>query len=73
MPNETRSMALKRARRLNIPTSHVVKNPQGSGYFIAPRSVHKKVGRETYAALRGRGESKAKSARIAYWQEHRND
>ena len=68
---ESKSRARARAKRLHIPQSHVVKNPHGAGYFIAPRSIHRRVGKETYAALRGQGESKEKSARIAWWQEHR--
>jgi hypothetical protein len=62
---ETKSAAKSRARRVGIPVSQVVKGP-GKGYFIAPRGIKKAKVKRAYAAMRARGYSKAKAAKIAH-------
>lgn len=62
---ESKSHALKRAKRLKFPKSSVTKGRRG--YFIAPRGVSSRAGKRTYAGLRSRGASKAKAARIAHY------
>jgi hypothetical protein len=62
---ETKSKAKARAKRVGIPVSHVTKGP-GKGYFIAPRGVNKAGAKRAYAAMRARGYSKAKAAKIAH-------
>jgi hypothetical protein len=62
---ETKARARARAKRVSIPVSHVVKGT-GKGYFIAPRGVNKSKAKRAYAAMRSRGYSKAKAAKIAH-------
>jgi hypothetical protein len=64
MPESKRS-AKARAKRVGIPISNVVKSP-GKGYFIAPRGIKKAKVKRAYAAMRSRGYSKAKAAKIAH-------
>lgn len=64
MPESKRS-ARARARRVGIPVSNVVKSPK-KGYFIAPAGIKRAKVKRAYAAMRSRGYSKAKAAKIAH-------
>ena len=61
---ETKSRAIKRARKLHIPTSHVIKGKRG--YYISPRGADTAKQKHMYAALRDQGYSKESSARIMF-------
>jgi len=67
---ESRSRAIKRAKKLHIPTSHVVKH--NSDWFIAPKNLHTKHDFKVYAAFRSEGYPKGRVAAIAYSQAQRH-
>lgn len=62
---ETKQAARRRARRVGIPVSNVVKGK--TGYFIAPRGIKRAKVKRAYAAMRSRGYSKVRAAKIAHW------
>jgi hypothetical protein len=64
---ETKAAARRRAKKLHIPVSHLVRGK--TGWYIAPRSITSSKGRHTYAGLRSRGYSKARAAKIANYVE----
>lgn len=66
---ETKAGATKRARRVGIPTSHVVKGK--AGYFIAPHGVTKAKAKRAYAGCRSGGGSKAMCAGVAHKVQRR--
>ena len=68
---ESMTRIRERAKSLNYPTSQITKNPNGSGYYLAPRGMRTKAGKTTYAKNRSEGKSQASSARIAWKSEKR--
>ena len=62
---ETKSAAKRRAKRVHISVSHVIKNPSGKGYFITPRAITTKKAGRVYAGLRAKGYSKERAAKIS--------
>jgi len=71
MPQRSKKIALKRAKRLGFPKSSVTKAKKG-GYYIAPHGVKSSAGKKAYAESRARGMSKTRSAKIAHHVESRS-
>lgn len=61
---ETRTEALRRAKRAGFPASNVVKGSRG--YYIAPRGLKTQRAKRAYAELRSHGRSKSSAAKIAH-------
>lgn len=67
---ETKIEALKRALKGGFKKSSVVKS-KDSGYFIAPHGILSEGAKKAYANLRAKGNSKEKSAKIAWSIENK--
>lgn len=64
MPHETKAQAIKRAKKLGIPISHVVK-ADDDGYFIAPFAVKSAKAKKAYANCRAKNGEKSTCAAVS--------
>jgi hypothetical protein len=69
MMPETKAAAKRHAKKVGIPQSQLVKGKKG--WYIAPSGVKSRAAKKAYASRRDRGQSKTRSAKQAWFVEHR--